>query len=65
MKVIIDGKQQGDSGGGGSDYAKGIAVGNKIITFDIDNADLPVFTDTYWQQIELNGEVVKILTSDN
>lgn len=63
MKVIIDGKQQGDSGGG-SDYAKGIAVGNKIITFDIDNANLPVFKDTYWQQIGLNGEIVKILTTE-
>lgn len=67
MKIIIDGKEQGTGGGGGggSDYAKGISVGGKIIAFDIDDSDLPVFEGTYWQQMQIGDNIVKVLMTDS
>lgn len=65
MRVVIDGKEQGGSGGGGgSDYAKGIQVDGKIIAFDVDDKGLPVFDGTYWQDMIISGDNVKVLMVD-
>ena len=70
MKIFIDGKEQGGSGGGGgggggSDYAKGIQVDGKIIAFDVDDNDLPVFEGTYWQAMQVGDKLVKVLMTDS
>lgn len=67
MRIVIDGQEHGGSGGGGggsSEYASAIQVGGKIINFSVDDNNLPEFDGTYWQDMIIGGENVKVLMVD-